>query len=139
MPQYKAPLRDMNFVMNEVLDYPAHFSKLPGADNATPDVIEAILSECAKFCEQVLSPLNQSGDAEGCRLENGVVTTPKGFQEAYQQYCMGGWQGLSHPEEFGGQGLPLSLSIMKSEMIGTANWSWGMYPGLSLGAMNTIF
>ncbi|NPU92903.1 MAG: acyl-CoA dehydrogenase [Gammaproteobacteria bacterium] len=139
MPQYKAPLRDMNFVMNEVLDYPSHYAKLPCAENSTPDMVEAILSECAKFCEQVLSPLNQTGDEEGCHWENGDVTTPKGFKDAYDQFCQGGWQGLSHPEEFGGQGLPLSLSIMKSEMIGTANWSWGMYPGLSLGAMNTIF
>ncbi|HVK98290.1 MAG TPA: acyl-CoA dehydrogenase C-terminal domain-containing protein [Dongiaceae bacterium] len=139
MPQYKAPLRDMNFVMNEVLDYPGHYAKLPCAENATPDMVDAILTECAKFCEQVLSPLNQSGDAEGCQWENDEVTTPAGFKDAYDQFCQGGWQGLSHPEEFGGQGLPLSLSIMKSEMIGTANWSWGMYPGLSLGAMNTIF
>ncbi|MCG8535774.1 MAG: acyl-CoA dehydrogenase family protein, partial [Pseudomonadales bacterium] len=139
MPQYKAPLTDMNFVMNDVLDFPGHYSKLPCAENATPDMIDAILSECAKFCEQVLSPLNQTGDQEGCHFEDGKVTTPKGFKDAYDQYCMGGWQSLSHPEEFGGQGMPLSLSLMKSEMIGTANWSWGMYPGLSLGAMNTIF
>ncbi|HAG96192.1 MAG: acyl-CoA dehydrogenase [Pseudomonadales bacterium] len=139
MPQYKAPLRDMNFVMNDVLDYQKHYSKLPCAENATPDMVDAILGECAKFCEQVLSPLNQTGDQEGCQFEDGKVTTPKGFKEAYDQYCQGGWQGLSHPEEFGGQGMPLSLSVMKSEMIGTANWSWGMYPGLSLGAMNTIY
>ena len=98
MPQYKAPLRDMNFVMNEVLDYPSHYAKLPCAENSTPDMVEAILSECAKFCEQVLSPLNQSGDEEGCHWENGDVTTPKGFKEAYDQFCQGGWQGLSHPE-----------------------------------------
>ncbi len=139
MPQYKAPLTDMQFIMNDVLDYPSHYSKMPCAEMATPDMVDAILSECAKFCEQVLSPLNQSGDQEGCKFEDGKVTTPKGFKEAYDQYCQGGWQSLSHPEEYGGQGLPLSMSIMKSEMIGTANWSWGMYPGLSLGAMNTIF
>ncbi len=139
MPQYKAPLRDLNFVLNEVLDYPGHYAKMPCADIATPDMVDAILTECAKFCEEVLAPLNQTGDQEGCGFNNGEVTTPKGFKEAYALYCQGGWQGLSHPEQYGGQGLPLSMSIMKSEMIGTANWSWGMYPGLSLGAMNTIF
>lgn len=139
MPQYKAPLRDLSFVLNEVLDYPSHYAQLPCAETATPDMVEAILAECAKFCEEVLAPLNQTGDQEGCTFNNGEVTTPKGFKEAYELYCRGGWQGLSHPEQYGGQGLPLSMSIMKSEMIGTANWSWGMYPGLSLGAMNTIF
>ena len=139
MPQYKAPLRDISFVMNELLDYPAHYARLPNAENATPDIVEAILAECAKFCEEVLSPLNQTGDAEGCHFENGEVRTPKGFKEAYDQFCQGGWQGLSHPEQYGGQGLPLSMSIMKSEMIGTANWAWGMYPGLAIGAMNTIY
>jgi len=139
MPQYKAPLRDIAFVMNDVLDYPKHYGQLPCAELATPDMVDAILSECARFCEQVLSPLNQSGDQEGCHMEGGQVITPSGFKEAYAQYCQGGWQGLSHPEEFGGQGLPLSLSIVKSELMGTANWSWNMYPGLSLGAMNTIF
>ena len=87
----------------------------------------------------MLSPLYQSGDEEGCKLENGEVITPKGYKEAYQQYVMGGWQGLSAPEEFGGQGLPASMGLFKQEMMGTANWSFSMYPGLSLGAMNTIF
>ncbi|OZB05140.1 MAG: acyl-CoA dehydrogenase, partial [Marinobacter sp. 34-60-7] len=87
----------------------------------------------------MLSPLYQSGDEQGCRLENGEVTTPDGYREAYQQYVAGGWQGLSAPEAFGGQGLPASMGLFKQEMMGTANWSFSMYPGLSLGAMNTIF
>ena len=139
MPVYKAPLRDMKFLLNEVFNYPKHYESLASGENATPDIVDAILTECGKYCEEVLSPLNQSGDEEGCKLENGEVTTPKGFKEAYDQYVMGGWQGLSAPEEFGGQGLPASLGLFKQEMMGTANWSFGMYPGLSLGAMNTIF
>jgi len=139
MPVYKAPLRDMKFLLNEVFDYPGHYQSLASGENATPDIVDAILTECGRFCEEVLSPLYQSGDEEGCQLENGEVTTPKGFKDAYNQYVMGGWQGLSAPEEFGGQGLPASMGLFKQEMMGTANWSFSMYPGLSLGAMNTIF
>jgi alkylation response protein AidB-like acyl-CoA dehydrogenase len=138
MPSYKAPLRDMRFLLNEVLDFPSHYAGLSNGKDADPDTVNAILEECAKFCEQVLGPLNLSGDAEGCRIENGVVTTPKGFKAAYEQYAAGGWQGLSHPQEYGGQGMPMSLGVFKSEMSGTANWSFTMYPGLALGAMNTI-
>jgi alkylation response protein AidB-like acyl-CoA dehydrogenase len=139
MPQYKAPLRDMRFLLNEVFDYPAHFQKLPNGAEATPDMVEAILGECARFCEEVLAPLNQKGDNDGCELRDGNVITPKGFKEAYAQFVEGGWQGLSHPVEYGGQGLPMSLGVLKTEMMGTANWSFNMYPGLSLGAMNTVF
>ncbi|MGJ8685987.1 MAG: acyl-CoA dehydrogenase C-terminal domain-containing protein [Spongiibacteraceae bacterium] len=139
MSVYKTPIRDINFVINEVLDYPAHYKTIPAGEEATPDMVEAITLEAAKFAEEVLSPLNQSGDEEGCTLKDGVVTTPKGFKEAYKLWLEGGWQGLSHPVEYGGQGLPMSLGLIKSELIGTANWSWGMYPGLSLGAMNTLF
>lgn len=138
MPAYKAPLRDVRFLMNEVFDYPAHYSQLSNGGEATPDMVEAILGECAKFCEEVLSPLYQTGDEEGCHFNNGEVRTPKGFKEAYDQYVAGGWQGLSHPTEYGGQGLPMSLGLFKSEMMGTANWAFTMYPGLGLGAMNTI-
>lgn len=139
MPEYKAPLKDMDFIINDVLDFESHYKTFPEGAEATPDMVDAILTECAKFCENVLSPINHSGDKEGCKLEDGKVTTPAGFKEAYQQYVDGGWQSLSHPTEYGGQGLPLSLGVLKSDMIGTANWSWGMYPGLSMGAMNTIY
>ncbi|MFC4251632.1 acyl-CoA dehydrogenase C-terminal domain-containing protein [Sinimarinibacterium flocculans] len=138
MPVYKAPLRDMRFLLNEVLDFPAHYAGLSNGKDADPDTVNAILEECAKFCEEVLAPLNLSGDAEGCRIDDGVVTTPRGFKDAYDQYASGGWQGLSHPQEYGGQGMPMSLGLLKSEMTGTANWSFTMYPGLALGAMNTI-
>jgi alkylation response protein AidB-like acyl-CoA dehydrogenase len=92
----------------------------------------------AKLAENVIAPLNRSGDEQGCRLENGKVTTPKGFKEAYAQFIAGGWQGLSHPEEYGGQGMPMSMGLFKQEMLGGANWSFSMYPGLSIGAMNTL-
>ena len=138
MPAYKAPLRDMRFLMNEVFDYPKHYANLPGGEDATPDMVDAILDECAKYCEEVLAPINQSGDEEGCHFADGEVTTPKGFKEAYNQYVAGGWQGLNYPAEFGGQGLPMSMGLLKAEMMGTANWSFTMYPGLSLGCMNTI-
>ena len=138
MPAYKAPLRDTRFLMNEVFGYPAHYAALSNGKDADPDTVAAILDACAQFCEQTLSPLNLSGDEEGCQLKDGVVTTPRGFKAAYEEFVAGGWQGLSHPTEYGGQGLPMSLGLVKSEMMGTANWSFTMYPGLSLGAMNTI-
>jgi alkylation response protein AidB-like acyl-CoA dehydrogenase len=138
MPHYTAPLRDTRFLLNEVFDFPAHYAGLSNGKDADPDTVNAILEECGKFCEEVLSPLYLSGDAEGCRLEDGQVTTPKGYKQAYQQYVEGGWQGLSHPAEYGGQGLPMSLGLLKSEMMGTANWPFLMYPGLSMGCMNTV-
>ncbi len=138
MPQYKAPLRDIKFVMSELLDSETHYSKIPGGEEATPDMVDAIIQEGAKFCEQVLSPLNQTGDQEGCTLKDGEVITPKGFKEAYRQYIEGGWPSMTAAEELGGQGLPNSLSMVMSEMVGTSNWSFGMYPGLSHGCMHTL-
>ncbi|MEM8593897.1 MAG: acyl-CoA dehydrogenase C-terminal domain-containing protein [Pseudomonadota bacterium] len=138
--QYKAPQDDIKFLINDVLKFEDHYKKhtIPGGDEATPEMVEMIISESAKFCENVLTPLYQTGDEEGCTLVDGEVKTPTGFKEAYQQFIEGGWQGLSHPVEYGGQGLPMSLGIVKSDMMATANWSWSMYPGLSIGAMNTL-
>ena len=138
MISYKAPLTDINFLINEVYNFQEHYQKIPGGEEATPEMVEAILAEAARFCEDELAPLYQKGD-EGCVWEQGQVRTPAGFKAAYDKYVEGGWQGMSFPIEYGGQGLPLSLGVIKSEMIGTANWVWGMYPGLSLGAMNTIY
>jgi alkylation response protein AidB-like acyl-CoA dehydrogenase len=138
MLHYKAPLRDMRFLINEVLDYPTHYSTLSNGAEATPEMVDAILEGAATLCEEVLAPLNASGDKEGCHLKDGVVTTPAGFKEAYAQFVAGGWQSLSFPVEYGGQGMPMSLNLFKSEMMGAANWSFNMYPGLSIGCINTL-
>ena len=138
MPAYKAPLRDIRFLMNEVFDFNSHYKTLSNGEFADSETVNMILEGAADFCENILSPLNQSGDEEGCHFENGEVTTPKGFKAAYDQFVQSGWQGLSYPEEFGGQNLPMSLNLIKSEMMGTANWSFQMYPGLSVGCINTF-
>ncbi len=138
MPEYKAPLREIDFVMKELLDSDKHYESFPGGAEASPEMVDAIIGEGAKFCEEVLSPLNKVGDEEGCTLKDGKVTTPTGFKEAYTQFVEGGWPTLSADPAQGGQGLPESINIVISEMIGTANWSWGMYPGLSHGAVNTV-
>jgi alkylation response protein AidB-like acyl-CoA dehydrogenase len=138
---YTAPLREMQFLLNEVNDSSKHYAKVPkiGGENATPDMIDAILQESAKFSEDVLAPLNEGADRIGCKqIGPNEVTTPPGFKEAYQTFVDGGWQGLSFPEEYGGQGLPVSVAIFQSEINATANWTWTMFPGLSKGAINTL-
>jgi len=138
MSDYKAPLRDVEFTLFELLDLEQHYQAMGVADDASPDVVRAILEENAKFCESILVPLNAVGDQEGCQFDNGVVKTPKGFREAYQQYVEAGWPSMTHASEYGGQGLPESLGSVLSELAGSANWSWAMYPGLSHGAMKTL-
>lgn len=137
MPTYKTPLRDIRFVMNELLNFEGHYRALPGGEEAI-EVTDAILEEGAKFAENVLTPLNQPGDQQGCKLENGVVTVPDGFKEAYQQYVDGGWPSMTQNPEYGGQGLPHSLGLVMNEMICSSNLAWGMYPGLSHGAMSAL-
>ena len=137
MPEYKAPIRDIKFVMQELLDCESHYQQL-GYQDASIDMIDAIMGEAAKLTEQVIAPLNQIGDQQGCTWNDGVVTTPDGFKEAYHQYVEGGWPTLSHPEEFGGQGLPHSLNTNIGELFSAANHSFAMYPGLSHGASSTI-
>ncbi|MBN8429812.1 acyl-CoA dehydrogenase C-terminal domain-containing protein [Microbulbifer salipaludis] len=137
MPEYKAPLRDMQFVLQEVFDCEAHYRKL-GFEDVDTDTMNAIYEEAAKFVEDVVAPLNRIGDEQGCQWNDGEVTTPDGFKEAYEQYMEAGWPTLAQSEAFGGQGLPHSLQQPISEMISAANHSWSMYPGLSHGAMATL-
>lgn len=137
MQDYKAPQRDALFVSQELLDYQSHYARL-GQTEVSEDLVSAIYSEAAKFAENILAPLNASGDEEGCQWNDGVVTTPAGFKEAYRQYVEGGWPGMSHPEDFGGQALPYSLSAGIAEWFSGANHSWAMYPGLSQGCMETL-
>ena len=138
MTNYVAPVADLQFVIEDVFDFYSHYEKYPSYSEVTPDLVDMIISECSKICESELAPLYQSGDKEGCHFEDGKVTTPKGFKQAYQQFTEGGWHGLSCPEQYGGQGLPQSVGLIRTEMAGTANWAWAMYSGLTLGAVNTL-
>lgn len=138
MPDYKAPVRDIQFVINEVLESEKLYQTLPGFEEATEDLMNAIIEEGARFSENVIAPLNRSGDEEGCHWSEEGVKTPAGYKEAYRQYVDNGWPALSAQAEYGGQGMPSMLGIIMSELAGSANWSWVMYPGLSLGAVNTV-
>ena len=138
MPTYKAPVADTEFLLNEVLQI-EQYAHLPGFEEVTPDLVAAILSEGAKFVEEVLQPLNQVGDEAGCaRHTDGSVTTAPGFKDAYQQFCEAGWIGLSQDPAFGGQGLPHVLSTAFEEYSISANMAFAMYPGLTHGAIAAI-
>jgi alkylation response protein AidB-like acyl-CoA dehydrogenase len=137
MPQYKAPLENIKFIIHDVLDY-KKIEELPGYEEASADLIDQVLDEGARICEEVLFPLNQSGDEQGCEFENGVVRTPEGFKEAYKLFTEGGWCGLSGDPEYGGMGMPVLVNTVMQEMICSANMSFGMYPGLSQGAYEAL-
>ncbi len=138
MPTYRAPVDDVLFLLNDVFRID-RYNNLPGFADASADVVEAILNEAGKFCADVLTPLNRTGDIEGCtRHADGSVTTPKGFKSAYEQMTTGGWVGLSAPEEFGGQGLPETLTVAINEFLASANMAFAMYPGLTQGAISAL-
>ena len=138
MPSYRAPVEDSLFLLNDVFDW-NRYSNLPGFADATPDVVEAILGEAAKLCEEVLQPVNLSGDREGCKRQpDGSVTTPKGFKEAYKAYAEGGWVGLAADPAFGGQGLPSTLAAIVNEYSASANMAFTMYPGLTQSAIAAV-
>jgi alkylation response protein AidB-like acyl-CoA dehydrogenase len=137
MPTYQAPVRDMNFLLNDFLEI-GKYQNLPGFEDVTPDLTSAILTEGAKIAEEVLFPLNQSADEEGCHFDDGAVTTPKGFKEAYKTYTEGGWAGLTASPDHGGQGLPKVVAVAFAEMTTAANLSFGTYPGLGRGVYEAI-
>ena len=138
MPVYKAPVEDVMFLLKDVFPIERH-NNLPGFADATPDTVEAILTEGARLCEEVFAPLNLAGDREGCvRHPDGAVSTPKGFKAAYDAYVAGGWMGLSMPEAFGGQGLPTTLNVILQEFQSSANLALAMYPGLTQGAIAAL-
>ncbi|MEI9997304.1 MAG: acyl-CoA dehydrogenase C-terminal domain-containing protein [Rhizomicrobium sp.] len=137
MPVYRAPLDDYRFVLNDLLEIDKQ-RDLPGFADLSPDLVEDILTNAGKFCEEVLHPLNQSGDEEGAHFENGVVRTPKGFKEAYKAYSEAGWGGLMAPAEYGGAGMPTTITMAVAEMAMSANQSFAMYPGLTGAAYGAL-
>jgi alkylation response protein AidB-like acyl-CoA dehydrogenase len=140
MPQYNPPLRDMQFVMHEVLNVTDELKMLPAHADVDADTINAVIEEAGKFCAEVIFPLNLSGDAEGCTLDKTTheVTPPKGFKEAYAQFVEGGWPALGCDPAYGGQGLPVVINQAVYEMMNSANQAWTMYPGLSHGAYEAL-
>ncbi|MEV8470572.1 acyl-CoA dehydrogenase C-terminal domain-containing protein [Ralstonia sp. UNC404CL21Col] len=139
MGQYTAPLRDMQFVLHELLGVENHLKEMPQHAEIDADTINQVIEEAGKFCSEVIFPLNQSGDREGCTYHgDGVVTAPKGFKEAYRQYVEAGWPSLGCDPEYGGQGLPILINNALYEMLNSANQAWTMYPGLSHGAYEAL-
>jgi alkylation response protein AidB-like acyl-CoA dehydrogenase len=138
MPVYKAPIRDMQFVLFDVLKVQDTGNAIPAYAEATPDVVNAILEEADRFCENELLPLNRSGDEEGCTWDNGNVKAAKGFKEAYAKFVEGGWPGLASDPEYGGQGLTSPVHFLFQEMIDSANLSFGLFPLLTHGVYHAL-
>ena len=138
MPTYRAPLTDMQFLLRDVFKAEELFAAMPDTEEVTEDLIDAILEAAAKMAVGVLSPLNQSGDREGCHFDAGVVTTPKGFVEAFRAYAEGGWPGLTGDVDYGGQGMPTVLSALLEEMAFAANSSFALYAMLTTGVTHSL-
>ncbi|WP_338746729.1 acyl-CoA dehydrogenase C-terminal domain-containing protein [Pseudomonas putida] len=138
MPSYTAPLRDITFVAQELLGLSRHYQQLTGCEAPDAATFAAIVEEGAKFAEQQLAPLNAVGDQHGCKWQDGKVTTPPGFADAYKRFADNGWLGLDKDPAFGGQGLPPSLGFVNYEMVCSANHAWGMYGNLAGGAISTL-
>jgi len=139
MSSYRAPLKDLRFALNDVLNVAPLFARLGFAD-ATPDLVDAVLEEAGRFTTTVLAPLNRVGDEIGCTLDTatGEVTTPPGFKQAFRQFAEGGWQGLQHPVDFGGQGLPKTIGAACGEILNSANMSFALCPLLTDGAIEAL-
>tara|TARA_R110000868_G_scaffold331349_1_gene592336 strand:+ start:1860 stop:3701 length:1842 start_codon:yes stop_codon:yes gene_type:complete len=138
MMDYRAPLKEISFSLNEVLNYDGHAKRLQGVDTIERETTDAVFSEYAKFCEDVLSPLYRSSDEEGCVWSDGNVETPSGFKEAFRQYAEAGWFGMASDPSLGGQGLPTSLSLALGEITGSANLAFTLYTGGLSGAIETM-
>ena len=136
MPSYTAPVKDMQFILHDVLNVSG--ATIPGYDELDAEFTNAVLEEAGKLTSEVVAPLNVVGDTEGCRLENGVVNTPTGFKAAFEQVKEGGWPGLDMPEEFGGQSMPYVIGTAVGEMFSSANQAFTMYQGLTHGAASAI-
>ncbi|MFT5444222.1 MAG: alkylation response protein AidB-like acyl-CoA dehydrogenase [Myxococcota bacterium] len=138
MPEYRAPLHDVDFLLNDVFASEAHYASLTGCEEATPDLVDAIIRGAAQFSEEVVSPLFRTGDEQGCTFKDGEVKTPDGYKEAFALYAEGGWQSLTAPAKDGGQGLPPSIGFMVSEIVGSGSWAWSMYTGLALAPVTCL-
>jgi alkylation response protein AidB-like acyl-CoA dehydrogenase len=137
MPAYKAPVEDMVYLLGELFDAEGVLTPLCG-ENASLDLMSAVLGEAARFCEEVVHPLNRPGDEEGCHFEDGAVRTPKGVKEAFAAFVENGWLSLSGDPEYGGQGLPRVVQVLADEMLSSSNMAFGLFPGLTHGATEAL-
>lgn len=138
MTAYQVPIKDIQFLLNKVFSVESLFASMPGTEEVTDDLITAILEEAGKIAEDLLSPINESGDQEGCQFSDGLVITPRGFKEAYSTSAEGGWSGLTGDVNYGGQGMPKMLSALVEEMLFAVNTSFALYPILNTGASLTL-
>src|SRR5690606_16951428 len=139
MAQYLPPIRDMQFVLHELLEVESRLAELPAHAETGRELIDQVIEEGGKFCSEVLFPLNRTGDEEGCTYEgDGVVRTPTGFKDAWEKFREGGWPTLTCDPEYGGQGLPHAVGMAFQEMMNSANQAWTMYPGLTHGAYECL-